>query len=58
VYFILSQRLADVAGPVLLASGLPPRALMQVAPAFISASLLLLPPGIERLSDIHMAGIR
>lgn len=58
VYFILSQRLADVVGPILLASGLEPRALMQVAPAFISLSLILLPTGIERLSDIRMAGIR
>ena len=58
VYFILSQRLADIVGPALLAAGLTPRELMQLAPAFISASLLLLPTGIERLQDIRMAGLR
>ncbi len=58
VYFILSQRLADTVGPILLAVGLSPRALMQAAPAFISTSLLLLPPGVDRLSDIRMAGMR
>jgi hypothetical protein len=58
VYFILSQRLADTVGPILLAVGLSPRALMQAAPAFISTSLLLLPSGVDRLSDIRMAGLR
>jgi hypothetical protein len=58
VYFILSQRLADTVGPILLAVGLSPRALMQAAPAFISTSLLLLPSGVDQLSDIRVAGLR